>query len=176
MPLADWRSLGKTTPVDANQIYMEMALKAVKLHKRWHVVVDPGCGATFKVAPAMLKAMGCKVTALNAQPDGYFPARKSEPTAESLKDLANVVKTLGADVGVAFDGDGDRVAFIDEKGVFVNFDRSLAAYAAYALKQSGGGTVVTNVEASMCVETMAQSARRQSHPHQSWRHLHFRSH
>ena len=155
--LADWRSLGKTTPIDASQIYMEMALKAVALKRQWRVVVDPGCGATFDVAPAMLKAMGCKVTALNAHPDGYFPARKSEPTAESLKDLANVVKTLGADAGVAFDGDGDRVAFIDEKGAFVNFDRSLAAYAAYALKRSGGGTVVTNVEASMCVETMAQT-------------------
>ncbi len=155
--LADWRSLGKTTPIDASQIYMEMALKAVALKRQWRVVVDPGCGATFDVAPAMLKAMGCKVTALNAHPDGYFPARKSEPTAESLKDLANVVKTLGADAGIAFDGDGDRVAFIDEKGSFVNFDRSLAAYAAYALKRSGGGTVVTNVEASMCVETMAQA-------------------
>jgi phosphoglucosamine mutase len=155
--LADWRSLGKTTPIDASQVYMEMALKAVALKRQWRVVVDPGCGATFNVAPAMLKAMGCKVTALNAQPDGYFPARKSEPTAESLKDLANVVKTLGADVGIAFDGDGDRVAFVDERGSFVNFDRSLAAYAAYALKRSGGGTVVTNVEASMCVETMVQA-------------------
>jgi phosphoglucosamine mutase len=155
--LADWRSLGKTTPIDASQVYMEMALKAVALKRQWQIVVDPGCGATFDVAPAMLKAMGCKVTALNAHPDGYFPARKSEPTAESLKDLANVVKTLGADVGIAFDGDGDRVAFVDERGSFVNFDRSLAAYAAYALKRSGGGTVVTNVEASMCVETMAQA-------------------
>lgn len=155
--LADWRSLGKTTPVDASEIYMEMALKTVALKRGWRVVVDPGCGATFKVAPAMLKALGCKVTALNAQPDGYFPARKSEPTTESLTDLANVVKTLGADIGIAFDGDGDRVAFIDENGVFVNFDRSLAAYAAYALKQSGGGIVVTNVEASMCFETMAQT-------------------
>jgi phosphoglucosamine mutase len=155
--LADWRSLGETTPVDASKVYMEMALKAVALRRRWRVVVDPGCGATFNVAPAMLKAMGCKVTAFNAQPDGYFPARKSEPTAESLQDLAKVVKTLGADVGIAFDGDGDRVAFVDENGAFVNFDRSLAAYAAYALKRSGGGTVVTNVEASMCVETMAEA-------------------
>ncbi len=155
--LADWRSLGKTTPIDASQVYVEMAQKAVVLKRRWRVVVDPGCGATFNVAPAMLKAMGCKVTALNAQPDGYFPARKSEPTAESLQDLANVVKVLGADVGIAFDGDGDRVAFVDEKGVFVNFDRSLAAYAAYVLKRSGGGVVVTNVEASMCVETMVKA-------------------
>jgi phosphoglucosamine mutase len=154
--LADWRSLGKTVPVDAAQVYMDMALKAVTLKKHWKVVVDSGCGATFNVAPQLLKALGCKVTALNAQPDGHFPARKSEPTAESLQDLAKVVKTLGADVGIAFDGDGDRVAFIDEKGVFVNFDRSLAAYGAFVLKRSGGGVVVTNVEASMCVETMAE--------------------
>jgi phosphoglucosamine mutase len=73
-----------------------------------------------------------------------------------LKDLAHVVKALGADAGVAFDGDGDRVAFVDEDGGFVDFDRSLAAYAAYCLKGAGGGTVVTNVEASMCVETMAE--------------------
>ena len=163
--LAHWNTLGKTTFLDAAQIYMEMALKAVTLRKHWHVIVDPGCGATFKVAPLLLKTIGCKVTALNAQPDGYFPARKSEPTAESLNDLASVVKVLGADVGIAFDGDGDRVAFIDEKGAFVNFDRSLAAYAAYALKQSGGGIVVTNVEASMCVETMVQAQGGKGHPH-----------
>ncbi|MGA2680753.1 MAG: phosphoglucosamine mutase [Candidatus Bathyarchaeia archaeon] len=155
--LADWRSLGKTFPFDAEQIYTEMALKAVTLKRQWRVIVDPGCGATFNVAPSLLKRIGCKVTALNAQPDGHFPARKSEPTAESLKDLADIVKALGADIGVAFDGDGDRVAFVDEKGAFVNFDRSLAAYAAYALNQVGGGTVVTNVEASMCVETMVQA-------------------
>jgi phosphoglucosamine mutase len=155
--LADWRSLGKIIYMDVSEVYLQMALKAIKLSKQWRIVIDPGCGATFDLAPKMLKAMGCKVTALNAQPDGYFPARKSEPTAESLKDLAKVVKKLGADVGIAFDGDGDRVAFIDEKGVFVNFDRSLAAYAAYALKNSSGGIVVTNVEASMCVETMVQA-------------------
>ena len=155
--LADWRSLGKSTPVDAEQIYLDMAMKAVSLKKQWRVVVDPGCGATYSVAPAMLKTLGCKVTTLNAQPDGYFPARKSEPTAESLQDLANVVNALGADLGIAFDGDGDRVAFVDEKGVFVDFDRSLAAYSAYVLKENNGGTVVTNVEASMCVETMAQA-------------------
>lgn len=153
--LSDWRSLGKTVPVDAVRVYLDMAKKAVKLRKQWRVVVDPGCGAASAVAPRLLKALGCKVTALNAQPDGHFPARKSEPTAESLTDLAQTVRTLHADIGVAFDGDADRVAFVDEKGAFVDFDRSLAAYGAFALKRSGGGVVVTNVEASMCVETMA---------------------
>ena len=154
--MVDWRSLGKTTPIEASTIYLSAVQKVVTLKKRWNVVVDPGCGAAFSVGPQMLKAIGCKVTSLNAQPDGYFPARKSEPTAESLQDLAKTVKTLHADIGVAFDGDADRVAFVDENGVFVNFDRSLAAYGAYTLKGSGGGLMVTNVEASMCVEKMAE--------------------
>jgi len=70
--------------------------------------------------------------------------------------LSSVVKALDAEVGVAFDGDGDRAAFVDDEGEFVDFDRALAAYSAHVLKRTGGGTVVTNVEASMCVETMAE--------------------
>jgi phosphoglucosamine mutase len=154
--LADWRKLGRVIHVDAQSAYMDMVLKHVKLKKPWKVVVDAGCGAAFKVGPEVLEALGCKVTALNSQPDGFFPARKSEPNAESLQDLAATVKALGADIGIAFDGDADRVAFVDEKGVFVNFDRSLAAYGAYVLKQNGGGKIITTIEASMAVETMAQ--------------------
>ena len=154
--LADWRCLGSTRNIDATDAYMKMASQHVCLKKKWRVVVDPGCGATFSVGPRLLGALGCKVTALNAQPDGHFPARKSEPNAESLQNLSQVVKALGADVGIGFDGDGDRVAFVDERGVFVSLDRSLAAYGAFVIKKSGGGEVVTNVEASMSIETMAQ--------------------
>ena len=152
---ADWRLIGQVHNLDATRIYTKMLSNAAKLRKRWRVVVDPGCGATFNVAPLVLKDLGCKTTALNAQSDGYFPARSSEPTAESLSDLAKTVSSLDADLGIAFDGDGDRAAFVDETGEFVDFDRALAAYSGYALKKNGGGTVVTNVEASMCVETMA---------------------
>jgi phosphoglucosamine mutase len=155
--MENWHGVSEASILDVSHLYVEMVRKAVALRKQWRVVVDPGCGATFDVGPAVLKAVGCRVTALNAQPDGFFPARSSEPTAESLKELAQVVKEFGADVGVAFDGDGDRVAFVDEEGSFVDFDRSLAAYAAYALKRAGGGIVVTNVEASMCVEKMAET-------------------
>jgi phosphoglucosamine mutase len=154
--LADWRKLGRVIQVDTQRTYMDMVLKHVKLKKQWKVVVDAGCGAAYKVGPEVLEALGCKVTALNCQPDGFFPARKSEPNAESLQDLAATVKALGADIGIAFDGDADRVAFVNEKGVFVNFDRSLAAYGAYVLKHVGGGEIITTIEASMAVETMAQ--------------------
>jgi phosphoglucosamine mutase len=157
--LSDWRYLGKTANYDAQPAYLDMIKKAVRLRKKWHIVVDPGCGAAYSIAPQMFKLLGCKVTTLNGQPDGHFPARSSEPTAESLKNLSKTVCALGADIGIAFDGDADRVAFVDEKGCFVNFDQALSAYCAYALEQAGGGVVVTNVEASMCVETMVERLR-----------------
>jgi phosphoglucosamine mutase len=155
--LTKWQGIGEAALADEGSIYVDMIKKVVKLRREWRVVVDPGCGATFDIAPALLKAVGCKVIALNAQPDGFFPARSSEPTAESLGGLARVVKALKADVGIAFDGDGDRVAFIDERGGFVDFDRGLAAFSAYAVRKNGGGIVVTNVEASMCVERMVEA-------------------
>lgn len=153
---ADWRNLGKIFHVDPSKIYLDMITQVVKLERPLNVVIDSGCGAAFDIAPRMFKNLGCKVISLNSQPDGHFPARKSEPTAESLRDLAKAVKILGADIGIGFDGDADRVAFVDENGVFMNFDRSLAAFGAFALKRKGGGTIITTIEASMCVETMAE--------------------
>lgn len=154
--LADWKTIGHAQVADESYLYVENVEKGVKLRRKWHVVADPGCGATFSLAPAVLKGLGCKVTAMNAQPDGWFPARSSEPNAQSLTPLAKVVKILGANAGLAYDGDGDRVAFIDEKGSFADFDQVLAAYAAHVVKENGGGTVVTSVEASMGVEKMVE--------------------
>lgn len=155
---ADWQKIGKIVDVDEGRNYIEALCKTIKLKRKWHLVVDAGCGATYNLAPAILKILGCKVTAVNAQPDGFFPARSPEPNAESLGTLANIVKELGADLGLAYDGDGDRVAFIDERGCFVDFDCALAVYASHLLKEKRGGVVVTNVEASMCVDDMVRAA------------------
>ena len=155
--LANWQSIGEASFIDESCVYVKMLRKAVKLDRRWHAIVDPGCGATCHLAPASLESLGCKTTAINAQPDGFFPGRSPEPNAESLKSLARIVKDLRADIGIAYDGDGDRVAFVDENGCFVDFDRILAAYAAYVVKRNSGGIIVTNVEASMCVEKMVET-------------------
>ncbi len=157
--LADWPRIGKALSTNQTHLYEDMILEKIHLGKRWHVAVDPGCGATHHLAPMILKSLGCKVTAINAQPDGFFPARNSEPNEESLQSFGEIVRELGADLGVAYDGDGDRVAFIDEEGSFVDFDRCLAAYAAYAMNEKQGGAIVTNVEASMCVEKMVEKKR-----------------
>ncbi len=155
---ADWRAIGKITASDENQRYLDMVKTAAQPKKTRRVVVDPGCGATFNIAPQVFQQIGCKVTALNANPDGFFPARSSEPTEESLAGLAKVVNVMGADIGVGFDGDGDRVAFIDEKGHFVDFDRALSAFSSHVVRKNKGGTVVTTVEASMCIERMVEAA------------------
>ncbi len=155
--LSDWQNVRDATYIDESQLYIEMIEKA-KLDRKWHVVVDAGCGATYKLAPLILKFSGCKVTTINSHPDGFFPARSPEPNAESLNPLAKIVQKLKANVGIAYDGDGDRVAFIDEKGNFVDFDRVLATYAACIAKKKGGGVLVTNVEASMCIEKMVEKS------------------
>ena len=155
--LAEWREIGETTCVDESFRYVDAIAKKVRLEREWRVVADSGCGATHALAPAIFRKLGCRTTTLNAQADGLFPARSSEPTAESLAGLAGVVGRLGAGLGVGFDGDGDRVAFVDEEGVFVDFDLVLAAYASHVVGVAGGGVVVTNVEASMCVEKMVEA-------------------
>jgi phosphoglucosamine mutase len=157
--LSNWLTLGRVSRRDDSQLYIEMIKKSVKLRKPWRVVVDPGCGATHKIGPMLLKEIGCEVTALNAQPDGFFPARSSEPNEKSLYGLGRVVRTVGADLGIAFDGDGDRVAFIDSAGRFIDSDKSLSAFSGYIAGKTPRSTVVTNVEASMSIETMVQAEK-----------------
>jgi len=154
--LADWENVGHDQFADKASLYVGNIENNVKLCRKWLVVVDAGCGATFSLAPTVLKNLGCKVIALNSQPDGLFPARSPEPNFKSLTNLAAVVKTLDADAGLAFDGDGDRVAFVDEKGHFSDFDQVLAAYASHVVKQNRGCKIVTSVEASMAVEKMVE--------------------
>lgn len=152
---SNWKNIGKIKSLKANSIYLKMVKKRLNLQKKWKIVLDPGCGATFNIGPKLLSNLGFDVTVLNAQPDGTFPARKSEPSKESLDNLSKVVTTINADIGIAFDGDGDRVAFIDRKGTFVDFDKILAAFARSILKKHRGGMIVTNVESSMCIDKIA---------------------
>ncbi|MEM4331877.1 MAG: phosphoglucosamine mutase [Candidatus Micrarchaeia archaeon] len=90
------------------------------------VVIDCGNGTTGRVAPALFKELGAKVITLNAQEDGFFPGRNSEPTEQNVQELIKTVKAVGADLGIAYDGDGDRLALVDEKGNYVLGDKVFA--------------------------------------------------
>jgi phosphoglucosamine mutase len=150
-----FKKIGTTNNLDAAEYYIN-TLKKIPIQKQWRVILDPGNGATCQVAPKVFQALGCKVTTINAQPDGHFPARSPEPNQESLTELCMIVKQLKADAGFAYDGDGDRMVAITEKGEFAPFDQTLAAYAAHVVRKNRGGTVITTVEASMCTEKTIQ--------------------
>lgn len=150
-----YQEIGTTTRLNTTEHYMEM-IKKTLLRKKWRIILDPGNGATSQIAPKIYQTMGCKVTTINAQPDGYFPSRSPEPNEKSLEELCLMVKHSKADIGFAYDGDGDRMVAITEEGEFAPFDQTLAAYAAHAVKENRGGTIITTIETSMCIEKMVQ--------------------
>ena len=119
------------------------------------VVVDCACGATATITPFLLREMGCDVVAINAQPDGHFPGREPEPTEANLELLKATVRTSKADLGIAHDGDGDRMVAVDRDGTFVGGDTLLAFFAMREVKRS----VVVPVDASMVVEDLLPKAK-----------------
>ena len=120
--------------------------------RRFTVVLDCGNGASAVTSPTLLRRLGCRVVALNAQVDGTFPGHLSEPTEANLADLARIVPAVGADLGIAHDGDADRAVFIDHTGAFLPGERTLTLLAREFVQRRHGGTVVTPVSASQSVE------------------------
>lgn len=120
------------------------------------VIVDCGSGAACFTTPYLLRRLGCDVTTMNCQPDGYFPGRNPEPTAENLEELMKVVKATGADIGIAHDGDADRTICIDENGNFVFGDKTFTLVEKEMLMENGGGTIVTTVATSSAIYDIAK--------------------
>jgi phosphoglucosamine mutase len=111
------------------------------------VVVDSGCGAAYYTTPHLLTKLGCDVITLNCYPSGFFP-RDAEPTEQSLKDLLRATRELGADLGIAHDGDADRMMAVDDKGRFIPGDKLLVLLA----RELGAREIVTTVDTSMIVD------------------------
>ena len=113
------------------------------------VVVDAGHGATSLIAPQLFSALGYEVVELYCEPDGHFPHRPPNPAlAENLADLGQAVRKSGAQLGVAFDGDGDRVGFVDENGRPIDNDAIIVLLArAFLAKESGA--IIYDAKCSM---------------------------
>ena len=117
--------------------------------KPLHVVIDCGNGAASLVAKEALEQMGCKVTGLYCNLDGTFPNHHPDPTVvENLQDLIDAVKKHGADLGIGYDGDADRIGAIDEKGNILWGDRLLLIFARDLLQTKPGSTFISEVKAS----------------------------
>lgn len=127
------------------------AIGPVKLR----VVVDCACGATTTITPFLLREMGCDVIAINAQPDGHFPGREPEPTEANLALLKSTVRNVKADLGIAHDGDGDRMVAVDRDGTFIGGDALLALFAKREVKTG----LVVPVDASMVLEDLLPKAK-----------------
>ena len=140
--------------------YIDETLKRVDVEairaRKLKVVVDCGSGAGSFTAPYLLKKLGCEVTSLNCQADGFFPGRDPEPIEPNLQDLIATVKDLGADIGLAHDGDADRTICIDEKGNFVLGDKTFALVERQMLKENDGGIIVTTVATSQAIYDIAE--------------------
>ena len=121
---ANWSEIGRIYTNDKIiDEYVDEAISKVDSevikNANLKVVLDCGSGAGCYTAPYLIRKLGCELTTLNAQADGFFPGRDPEPIEENLQELISVVKELNADIGLAHDGDADRTICIDENGNFV---------------------------------------------------------
>lgn len=161
---ADWKSVGVARQEPSVvKAYLSGVLSQVNpkaiADRKFTVVMDLGNGAQSVAAPYLVEALGCKVITLNSVVDGNFPGRGPEPTPDTLGDLSRTVKSVGADLGVAYDGDGDRSMFCDEGGRVFWGDQSGCLIADYVLEKRPEGTVVTSVASSQAIEAVAKKRR-----------------
>jgi phosphomannomutase/phosphoglucomutase len=159
---AEWDKLGaKHELAVVNDEYIEAVKKHVNIseiaEKHYHVVVDAANSVGSLTAPRLLRELGCKVTTINANIDGTFPGRLPEPRPENLKELAITVKAVGADLGVAFDGDADRSIFVAENGEIYWGDKTFALIEKHFLIENPNAKLVTPVSSSTLVKDVAEA-------------------
>jgi phosphomannomutase len=159
---ARWDALGRLTEVtDAIQHHVDLILGLDEVDaraiaaRRPRVVLDAVHGAGGAIARMLLERLGCDVTILFEEPTGLFP-RPPEPLAENLGILCETVRKQGADVGMAFDPDVDRLSLVDERGTAIGEECTLALAADHVLSVRPG-PVVTNLSTSARLEAVAQA-------------------
>lgn len=149
---------GTVTPKSVFMEYENFILAALGESKiPMKIVVDAGNGVAGIHAEILEKA-GCKVVSLYCEPDGNFPHHQANPEkAENLKDLRAKVKEEKADLGVAYDGDGDRVGFVDEKGNIVSINEIFGLLIKDALERSPKGKIIYDVECSKAIDDIIRA-------------------
>jgi len=153
---ANWDSLGSRRNHEGLHEYLEFLCSLSKTRRRWKVGIDLGNGTTCLTAPLAFRLCGHEVSPLNLAPDGKFPGRGPEPDQRSLSSLADMIRMRSLDIGFAYDGDGDRLAILDENGDFISQDIALGQMAKFFVNHYGG-SVVVNVDSSSLVELLVKS-------------------
>ncbi|APW38236.1 phosphomannomutase/phosphoglucomutase [Rhodoferax koreense] len=144
---------GKIRQADVLEAYTARIVSDIQLARPMKIVVDSGNGVAGASAPAILRAIGCEVIELFSEVDGNFPNHHPDPSKpENLRDLIAALKTSGAELGLAFDGDGDRLGIVTREGVNIYPDRQMMLFARDVLKRVPGGTILFDVK---CTQRLA---------------------
>jgi phosphomannomutase len=148
---------GRTAAMDILQEYSHRIVTDCKLARPMKIVVDSGNGIPGASAPGILRALGCQVKELYSEVDGDFPNHHPDPSKpENLADLIQAVKTTDAELGLAFDGDGDRLGIVTKDGQIIYPDRQIMLLAEDVLKRKPGGTIIFDVK---CSQRLAPAIR-----------------
>jgi len=140
---------GRVRTADIIPTYVAKLTSDIKLKRKIRVVADAGNGIVGKVFPELARELGAEVIELFSEVDGHFPNHFPNPALpENLQDLIKKVQETGADIGVAFDSDGDRLGVVTNKGTIIESDRLLMFFAMQVLKQSPGATIIYDVKST----------------------------
>ena len=152
------RARGRTARMNIGSEYLARIVTDCSLARPMKIVVDSGNGIPGASAPAILRALGCEVIELYSEVDGEFPNHHPDPSQpENLAELIRTVQASGAELGLAFDGDGDRLGVVTNDGQIIYPDRQLMLFATDILKRKPGGTVIFDVK---CTQRLAPLIRR----------------
>lgn len=142
----------RTATQDVIPSYREFLEKNIKLSKPLRIGVDAGNGTAGVVAVPILKAINCEVHDIFCEMDGTFPNHEADPTVlKNMQDLIAMVKEKKLDIGIGYDGDGDRIGVIDEKGNIIFGDKLIIIFAREILSRKPGATFISEVK---CSKTM----------------------
>jgi len=146
------RGKGALSSADIVKPYREFVEKNIELDRSIKVGVDAGNGTAGVVAVPIFKALGCQVYDIYTDMDGTFPNHEADPTVEkNMQDLIAMVKAKKLEVGIGFDGDGDRIGVVDEKGNIVYGDKLMIIFSREILSRKPGSTFISEVK---CSKTM----------------------
>jgi len=150
---------GSLIEQDIFRAYQAYIVKDIQLAKPLKVVVDGGNGVAGPFGVAVLRALGCEVIELFCDIDGTFPNHHPDPAKpKNLADLMAAVKAENADLGIAFDGDGDRCGIVDNRGQSLYADRQLMLYAQDVLSRQPGSEIIYDIKCSALLPKMIEQA------------------
>lgn len=150
---------GQYSEVDIVERYLADIIKDVHLARPLKVVIDCGNGVAGKVAPSLFRRLGCEVVELFCEVDGHFPNHHPDPSQiENLEDLIKTVIDTKADIGLAFDGDGDRLGVVTNTGTIIWPDRQLMLFAKAVLAERPGAQIIYDVKCTSHLEKIIRDA------------------